>query len=554
MSSQALNRGALVQSRAVRVTFFEDRAEVTRRARIAVGAGASFTAIGGVTALVDDPSVVARVLHDEKGPEKDAAKGPARVIATRVSRKEREISQAGEDELQRLQTESQAARVRRSSAEGALKRATSRRDRCQAALSGIVEALKRVPRGGTEGTARFRAASSALDRELSAGLDEVSRRQGELLLAREDEGRVLLRLREGQMLHPRYETSIEVQVDARTAGEVEIEMVYRTPCTLWRPEHLARAVPVADGRTPDSAAGASAAPGHGGAYELALTTWAVVWQATGEEWKDVECRFSTARPAQSASPPLLRDDVLSLRRKTDQEKRTVVVEAREQSIALSGLSRGERAVEEMPGVDDGGEPLWFAALRPATLQSDGLPVRVEIASVRLPCVVDRVCFPERSPAAHLRATATLLGTAPLLAGPVRVARGSELCGRGRVHFVGKGEPFELGLGVDDGIRVRRHVEDRRETVPVLGTQKLTRTVKLYVSNLGGVKKRLVVIERVPVSEIREVEVIALSSTGAALDPRDGMARFEVEVPAGGTREFQISYRIEAAAKVALDWL
>jgi uncharacterized protein (TIGR02231 family) len=384
---------------------------------------------------------------------------------------------------------------------------------------------------------RWRAAAFAMDRELTAALDEVSARHDEVLSAREDEGRVLLRLREGQTLHPRYETAVEVQVESRAAGEVEIELTYRTPCALWRPEHQARTTATT-----------------GGSQELALTTWAAVWQATGEEWTDVECRFSTARPAQSASPPLLRDDVLLLRRKTEQEKRTVTVEAREQSLAVAGLSRGERAVAEMPGVDDGGEPLWFAAPRAATLPSNGQPVRVEISSVRLPCTVDRVCFPERSPAAHLRATATLSGAAPLLAGPVRVGRGSELFGRGRVAFVGKGEPFELGLGVDDGIRVRRHVEDRRETVPVLGTQKLTRTVKLYVSNLSGTHKRLSVIERVPVSEIREVEVIALQSTGARLDPRDGMARFEVEVPAGGTQELQISYRIEASSKVALDWL
>jgi len=50
----------------------------------------------------------------------------------------------------------------------------------------------------------------------------------------------------------------------------------------------------------------------------------------------------------------------------------------------------------------------------------------------------------------------------VLAGPVLLVRGTELVGRGRVRFVAKGEPFELGFGVDDGIRVRRQVADERE--------------------------------------------------------------------------------------------
>lgn len=511
------------ESRATRVTFFEDRAEVARRATCRVPAGVSWVAVAGVAVAVDDPSLVAGIAGDG-----------ARVIAARVVRRVRQVPAADAAEVSAVEADLQAARRRREAAERALGRATRQQDRVTGLGDAWTAALARVPRGGEEGAARWREAFGALDAALTRALDDVAARRDALDHARLDEERAALRLQQARVVHPRYEAAVEVQVEAKREGEVQIDLTYRTPCALWRPEHLARLVARDDGK-----------PG------VVVKTWATVWQATGEEWKDVACRFSTARPAQQASPPLLTEDLLQTRRRSDVERRTVVVEAREQAVAVAGLDRGVRAVDEMPGVEDGGEALWFEAARPATIPSDGHPFRVEIAELAAPCSVERVAFPERTEAVHVRATATLAGPTPLLAGPVRVVRGSEMVGRGRVGFVGRGEPFELGFGVDDGLRVRRAVEEKREVTPVIGTQKVQRTVKLYVSNLSGESRRLVVTERVPVSEIRDVAVEITSSVGARVDARDGFVKWELEVDARGTRELSLSYRIEAGAKVVL---
>ena len=63
-------------------------------------------------------------------------------------------------------------------------------------------------------------------------------------------------------------------------------------------------------------------------------------------------------------------------------------------------------------------------------------------------------------------------------GPVRIARDKSLVGRAKIGFIGKGEPFEVGLGTDDGVRVRRTQTEQRDTVPVTGTQKIRRAVKV----------------------------------------------------------------------------
>src|SRR5207237_8502346 len=64
--------------------------------------------------------------------------------------------------------------------------------------------------------------------------------------------------------------------------------------------------------------------------------------------------------------------------------------------------------------------------------------------------------------------------------PLRAPRSSLFPYTTLFRSIAAGEPFELGFGVDDGLRVRRHTEDKRDTTPVIGTQKLLRTVRLYI--------------------------------------------------------------------------
>jgi uncharacterized protein (TIGR02231 family) len=212
----------------------------------------------------------------------------------------------------------------------------------------------------------------------------------------------------------------------------------------------------------------------------------------------------------------------------------------------------------MPGVDDGGEPLVFEAKEPVSIPSDGRPLRVEIARRTLAAELALVLYPEAHPAAHVRATMTLADAPqpaaaprPLLAGPVRVARGASLIGRSRVDFIGAGEPFELGFGVDDAVRVRRAVDEEHDTSALTGSRKIRRKVRLYLSNLSGEPRRLLVTERIPVSEVAEVEVSLGEAPGWTQDGKDGFLRGQVELPASGVKTMTFTYEIRAASGVVL---
>jgi uncharacterized protein (TIGR02231 family) len=509
------------------VTLFEDRAEVVRVATVPAAAGARWAAIGGVSLFVDERTVQARVIG--------AGAEQGRVTATRVRWRAHREAALGREAIEALVGEERAAAERVAAAELAADRAARREAQAGQLLWKWAGSLGTAPRRArvAEGLAAWQEGLRALDAAAADALRAASEAGAERARALDDQRRAAARLQEGSIEKPRFEAVIEVEIQAPegAAGSVEIELTYRVACALWRPEHLARLMDPAG--------------------SVDLVTWAAAWQATGEVWDNVTARFSTARPARSASPPRIADDVLRMRKKTAEERGRVMVEAREQTIAAAGIDRGARAVDEMPGVDDGGEPVVFEAPHPVSLPSDGRPLRVEVVRRKLKGEVALVLYPEAHPAAHLRATMVLSGAPALLAGPIRVARGQSLVGRSRVDFVGTGEPFEVGFGADDSVRVRRTVDEERDAVAITGTRKIRRKVKVHLSNLSGDPKRLVVTERIPVSEVAEVDVALADAAGWTLEGKDGFLRSRVELAPNETRTISFAYEIRASSSVVL---
>jgi len=517
-------------SRATAVTFFEDRAEVVRAAKVKLGRGSQWVALAGVSPFVDERTVVARI-----------AAGHATVNAARVRWRMHDEAALGREEASSLRAEEQAARRTVENAQRARARGDRRIDQINALYTKWASDAAKVAAGvrAEPRIAAWRAAWDALTAAADDAHGAISASNEERERAESAAGRAALRLREGMIASPRFEAVVEVDVEVGGDGdggeEIEVEVQYRVPCAMWRPEHLVRFLPKTE---------------KAGSPTVEIVTWATVWHAAGETWEGVRARFSTARPARDAAPPLVRDDVLRLRRKTAEERSRVMVEAREQANQVAGLDRGVRTVQEMPGVDDGGEPLVLEATELITIAGSGRPLRVEVGRRTLGAEVDRVLYPEFAGAAHLRATLTLAG-GPLLAGPLRIARGAGVVGRSKIGFVASGEPFEIGFGADDGVRARRHVEEQRDTTAIIGTQKIRRRVDVFLSNLSDETKALTVTERVPVSEIEDVEVTVIEAADFSAKDAEGFLRARVSLGPHETRRISFSYEIRAGSNVVL---
>ncbi|MFJ8741781.1 mucoidy inhibitor MuiA family protein [Embleya sp. NPDC127516] len=508
------------------VTCLEDRAQVTRSGRIEVAEGVQRVLVGPVTPLAVDRSLRVEVIADD---------GSATAIDARVVRvyTPRPATGPGPDasELRRLVHDLDERRV-------ALSRHSNR---LHTRLTLIAQARTELRRNIAEqtgfGTAEPERWATELDR-LSA---EAEDRHAELHALADEQSSVERRLREARVALDVAEqepaeltATVEVVIEAERTGSAELRVVHLVPCALWRPAYRATLAP--DRRS------------------IELECDAVVWQRTGEDWSGVALSLSTARPTLAARPPSLVEDRLTLRERTQVEKKQVEVDLREEEIATVGRVAGGSA--ELPGVDDGGEVRVLAAPAPVEVPSDGRPHRVRLTTFTAACEPEAACAPELSQyVSQVVRFANDAGHA-LLAGPVELVRGSGYAGRGQLDFAAPGEEVRLPFGSEDDFRVVRDVTESRTTASLTGRTVVTRTVTVFLSHIAAPEAEspgtVVLRERVPVSEVSAVEVKVrgdLSEPAPDAVDEQGIVRYDVRLTAGERRRITLVYELHASGKV-----
>ena len=501
-----------VDSQARRVTFFEDRARVERRARTTLSAGTHTLRIEGPSLLIHDPSLSVRLSGDHD---------TGRVIHARVRRMLRG-DDGDPEELEKLEEEFRRARSEYNAMQRAANRAELERQRLSEMESSLLEDAFCL--GVSEPSSeQLREAFAAFRERQRANAEESRERQQDLQAAERSVERARDRLEEARRANPEFAAFVEVDYEAESPGEAELELTYLVPCALWRPSHVATL------------------EGDGESRRLEIESFATVWQTTGESWDDVECRFSTARPSQKSSPPEITEDRLRVYQKSEEQRNRVTIEQRELDIDALG-PEGPRSVDQMPGVDDGGRSVEFTSGGSVRIPSNGEPFRISVGTHSLDADVETVAYPERTVVPHVRVSSTWEASWPLLAGPVSVLRNEELAGRSETSYVAPGERFELGMGPESGMRVRRRTTSDEETSSLSGKRTVTRRTTVYVSNLSEETKDLRIVERVPVSEIDEVEVNVDDNAGGRLD-EDGFLSLDVVLGSNEVTDRTIEYRV-----------
>ncbi|WP_078661350.1 mucoidy inhibitor MuiA family protein [Streptomyces sp. NRRL B-24484] len=503
------------------VTCLEDRAHVERTAVVDLPAGVSRLRLGPVSALAVD-----RTLRAEA-----PGSGGVRVLDARVVRSwvpRAPLPPTGEDSELRhrvhaLEQEQQAeSRVR---------------ERLEARLALLAQLASDLLREIGEGAGRGELERSRWGRELDR-IDGERDAYGEKLRVSgarleelaEDLAAARRALDAAEQEPAELFAHVEVTVEAEAAGRAELRVGHLTPCALWRPAYRAA---LAGGR-------------------LVLETEAVVWQRTGEDWSGARLTFSTARSALASEPPRLTEDVLSLRERTAEERRTVEVELREEEIGTTGPSP-----DGLPGVDDGGEVRVLRAASPASVPADGRAHRIPLTVFDTAASSEFAAVPELSPLVTRVVRFRNDAGHALLAGPVDLVQGSGFTGRGELRFTAPGATAELAFGSSDGHRVVRETEEGRGTTGITGRTVVTRTVRLHLSRFSAPEERdeqvVTVRERIPVSEVSSVEVkLRKEACSPAPDELDseGVVRWDVPLPPGGRRTLTLVYEVSAASKVA----
>ncbi len=320
---------------------------------------------------------------------------------------------------------------------------------------------------------------------------------------------------------------IEIDLNIDQGGTYEITVDYVVPNACWRPYHTARLR-----HRPDGA-------------QLDFQTEACVWQNTGEDWTDVKMTFSTLRPSLGQHPPELHSEPL-----TSQKRQELVVETREEKIHTSGLGAESVAAKGLPGVEDRGQTFHLEADGTYGLPSDGRPNRIRLFDFVCEAQTELVCKPELARTILLASTQTNPARHPLLAGPVDLVRECGFTGRTTLGYIAPGETFELGWGPQDAFRAHRSHRKIQKDVKLIGHWDATEHhITVTLSNLGPESATVHLTERIPVSEVEQVQVHIdhkKTTDGKTMD-KNGMASWSLILPPHDHEKIELCYTVRRAS-------
>lgn len=322
-------------------------------------------------------------------------------------------------------------------------------------------------------------------------------------------------------------TDIVLEIDSPQEQTVELLLDYCVPSACWRPYHRA----IWSGE------------------KVHFHSQGCLWQNTGEDWTDVEVILSTQRLSLGTTPPKLTVDRIRTQKKSSE----VVVEERDQEI--EELQPMALSAPEIPGIDDGGQVLNLRSPNRCTVPSHGQPVRVPLFQFEAPSQMENVLMGEVCSQVLQQTRLVNPTSQAVLAGPVDLIRESGWIGRTRIDYVGAGERFLLGWGPHSSLRaVRQTSQGGEEKDDLLGGWVKTRhSVKLTLSNLSPQSLGLRVVERIPVSELKQVEVVfdPKGTSPAAAPDENGFLTWNLDIGPRGGSSLSCNYSIRRRKEVEM---
>ena len=331
-----------------------------------------------------------------------------------------------------------------------------------------------------------------------AGIDQATlAKQKEREQVRLESDRLNRELNELRGSQRRARHLAKVNVSVRQAGEAEFDLSYLVRGAGWTPSYDMRA---------------STKTGT-----LAVTYHAQVRQSTGEDWRGVSLRLSTAQPGIAGREPKLDPWFISRL----EGRRGKPLEMKEYADDAGGMPQMYNAFAADVGeagktrtrsakVTVGATAATYAIERPADILSDNKPTKVSVAQLSFPSVFRHTCVPKLSPHVYLKTKAVNQSDFTLLPGETSVFLDGAFVANASLDLVPAGQDFWTYLGADQSVTVERKVLNRRsETSGVFG-QKTARTVfdqVFKVTNGKNSEVDLVLWDQVPIADHEDIKVL-----------------------------------------------
>ncbi len=300
--------------------------------------------------------------------------------------------------------------------------------------------------------------------------------------------------------------------------------------------------------------------------QVELVSYGVIRQNTGEDWPEVEVSLSTAKPTIGGRMPYVAPWVLRLYQPQGLEDRfarksisgTFQYQAFEMGVAPPKAEEKIYAQAEEKGI-----AVVYKLPRKATIKADGSENKLPISSQMLEAKFEYSTFPRATPSAYLGSRVTNAKDLQLLSGRVNIFLEGDFVGTSSIDNIGPGEEFDLYLGVDENVKVKREqVEKKMDDVLIAGipapNRKTVLKYKTTIENYKNKKIKVIFFEAMPVSEDEKIKVKIIS---ASLEPKEkdwkdrkGIWRWELELAPKEKKEIFYIFSIDHPRDMMIEGL
>lgn len=323
--------------------------------------------------------------------------------------------------------------------------------------------------------------------------------------------------------------NIIVRVDVRSAGQVGFEFSYLVGSGVsWTPSYDIR---VKDVSSP-----------------VELIYKATVSQRTGEDWSQVRLSLHGNQPSSGSQRPTLQPWLLDFYMPSVIIKGARSMEGMPMAVQ-DKAEMGNRADADFHSLEVSGEQQQlsdvFTIEQPYTIPSDGQEYQVELQKHSLQAVYRHIAIPKLDADAFLVAKISGWESLSILPGTARIYSEGTFTGEAFIQPEVTGDTLELSLGRDKRITVKRQrLKDQSSQRILGGSRERELAFEFSVKNARKDAVNLILMDQVPVSKQKDIEVKTTELSGARLNPDTGEVSWELNIPSGQTTTRRLLFRVK----------
>ena len=333
------------------------------------------------------------------------------------------------------------------------------------------------------------------------------------------------------------------ELTAEEDGTYPVQLVYQDYCADWQPCYEIHA--------------------EDGSDTLLLRLRARIHQSAAEDWSGVQLKLYSGNPSVSGTIPRLypahvsfyvprpaagavsapRMLMKSAARATDDMEETMLME--DAAAPVMGMAAMNfTAVNESVGSASQGETMMEYSLSGSWDIRKGQEIVCDLTERNVPCVYQVISVPKSSPNAYLAAEVATAELEEMQDSPAAVYLNGTYAGDVYLQVDFSEEKYNLSLGVDETVKVKR-TQKKKFTSQILlkGQKKTEYEYELSVSSRKNKACRVLVKDQIPVSDEKTISIEAGDLGGGELEEKTGLVSWSFTLDAGETRVLPLAYTI-----------